>query len=73
MDTAHIQSEFDQANEKLDRLEVLREGAADERYQGETDELAASKWEVLLVERKKWGDALVAQPGNDFVTQALGT
>jgi len=43
MDTAHIQSEFDQANEKLDRLEVLREGAADERYQGETDELAASK------------------------------
>ena len=70
MDAAHMQSEFDWANEKLDRLEVLREGA-DERYQGETDELASEKC-YWLQERKKWGDALVAQPGNNFVTRALG-
>ena len=73
MDAAHMQSELDRANNNLDRLMALRGGAA-ESYKGETDELAQEK-NYWLQERKKWGDMLLAntQPGNDFVTRALGT
>jgi len=74
MDAAHMQSELDRANAKLDRLEALRGGAA-ERYQGERNTLEGQET-YWLEERKKWGSALLAamaQPGNDFVTRALGT
>jgi len=74
MDAAHMQSELDRANAKLDRLEALRKGAV-ESYQGEMDELVGEK-SYWMEEKKKWGSALLAastQPGNDFVTWALGT
>ena len=64
-----MQSELDQANNKLNRLDELRGGAA-ESYQGETDELVQEK-SYWLCQKEKWDNALLAQPGNDFVT--LGT
>ncbi|CAG8631780.1 3038_t:CDS:2, partial [Funneliformis caledonium] len=51
MDAAHMQSELDRANDKLDRLEALRKGAV-ESYQGEMDELAGEK-SYWMEERKK--------------------
>ena len=69
-----MQRELDQANEKLARLEALRKGVV-ESYQGEMDELVGEK-SYWMDEKKKWGSTLLAamaQPGNDFVTRALGT
>jgi len=73
MDTTYMQRELDRANNKLDRLEALRKGAA-ESYQGERDTLERRE-DSWLKERAKWGDALLGatQTGNDFVTRALGT
>ena len=71
MDAAQLKQEFEKASAKLDRLDALRGGAA-ESYQGERNVLERQET-FWLEERKKWGDALVAaQPGNDFVTRALG-
>ncbi|CAG8531054.1 1127_t:CDS:2, partial [Ambispora gerdemannii] len=73
MDAAHMQSELDRANAKLDRLEALREGAG-ERYAGEREKL--EQQEISLEERKTSLVALLAasaQPGNDFVTRATST
>ena len=76
MDAAQLKQEFEKANAKLDRLEALRRGATEEEYQGEKDELAQE--EIYWMELKKTLllSALVGantQPGNDFVTRALGT
>ena len=72
MDAAHMQRELDRANAKLDRLEELRKAAV-ESYQGEKEKLEQQE-SYWMEERTKWGNALLdAQPGNDFVTRALGT
>ena len=65
-----MQSELDRANKKLDTLDALRHGAA-EGYTGEREKLEQQKG-YWLEEKRKWGSALL-QPGNDFVTRALGT
>ncbi|CAG8665292.1 7009_t:CDS:2, partial [Paraglomus occultum] len=70
MDAAHMQSELDRANKKLDRLEALRLGT-EERYDQEKDTLEKQET-YWLEERKKWGDALLAlraQINSDITTQ----
>jgi len=53
MNAAHMQIELDRANEKLDRLETLREGA-EEGYQGERNTLERQK-SFWMEEKRKWG------------------
>jgi chromosome segregation ATPase len=68
--------EYDEVKAKLDRLDALRRGRAQEDFQGELAELEGERkkleerrdrWEA---EVQKWGEALRAESmgaGNDFV------
>ena len=65
--------EYEVVKAKLERLEKLRSGATP-KWPGEQANLERQE-ESLEEEKREWGKKIreLTQPGNDFVTWALGT